>query len=205
VTLTGKHHSEELDDEAERLRLKAEAAVRATLSPVLVETARAAVAMAAEDGGRGIGEAAADIDALRTDPALADAMAKARLGAVVLGAIHDGLVAGWDVEAGFQEITAGVRIDPKGISDLLRRYPVMGHQPAEIAAHQSQAWQYAVDGVLGMAATSTAPVDLPAQMAAANDKAARDAGSAAAEAVAAGAQACRAAVGFGLQMKAARG
>lgn len=174
-------------------------ALSATSGTIAI-AAQAALTAVKEDKGRGvIGEVAADIADLHANAKLAAALNTRPLFMAVEISLYEALLAGWEVEARFQEITAGVDVQNKGVGELLKRYPIMGHQPLDIAAYQARVWGYNCDGVIGLAASSTATADLPGGFANASETAARSAQSGAQEAVAAGAQACRAAVGFALQ------
>lgn len=197
-------------EEAERQRLSDTAAdvSRAALSDTLLVAAQAAIRAVQRDSGKGaIGEPAADLRRLRTDPTLMLAlrrdMATARQSAALLcaDALWTGYRTGLDGRARamstsrLQIVASADEADREELVD----YPVLGFTTAEIAESLTGALREGVDRALAAPLTGTIdPAAIPAALSAVAEAHAQRVAGAVGECYQAGIQAAVRALGAAL-------
>lgn len=152
----GRSEAKRVADAGDAYAASAGASIEADLAQALVVPSAAAVKAAMANTGKGaIGERVAD--ALAVNAALAGdvALTEAALDVALTGYIRAALLAGW--EAGVREVNEtlpdSIQLAAGDASAALLDWPILGHTPLAIAAHNAAVWRFGAEGVLGSAAS----------------------------------------------------
>ncbi len=194
--------------QSDRLRATAVQVGSAALSSVTLATAQAVIrSVQANEGGGIIGEPAADLRRLRTDPALMQAFDRdlRTAGGQALLLISDALWIGY--RTGLEGRSAAmetpqlvfrVRLNEADRREL-EGYPILGHTALEAAAHLVDRLRYEANAALAQPLTGTIdPTAIPVAMSQVSLAHGARLGGAVAEAHAAGVQAAVRAIGAAL-------
>lgn len=191
------------DELATAAAQRAAGAITATLATA----ARLAVEAVQADQGRGtIGEAAADLREIRTNPKLLGARehdlasAEAQAAGLLIGALANGFAddAHGRAELMAPKLVVTVKLTATDAADL-RDYPIQGRTPAEMARRLRQMLGDAIDEILARPLTGAIdPATIPAALGDAARLHSERVANAVAEAYAAGVQAATAAIGRAL-------